>query len=262
MGRATSPERRPNLAATAVTDSASYLACIQRGSALAKDGLMNSCATLTRRIGGAAAAAGLAGLAVVISACGSSPATSAPPASSATSGTAPPAGASSASGTPSVAASTSPATTSTAQAGLAGCVSSELQAKLGQSQGAAGTIYQVVVLTNTSNSACTLDGYPGVSFVTGEGGRVIGAPATRNTAIGDVPVTLQPGGKASTLVGVEDVGALTPAKCRPGKASWLQVYAPGDTGALYVQYSSEVCTDAAQKFMTDGAVRPGTSGGA
>jgi hypothetical protein len=211
---------------------------------------MNSLATATRRICVLAGAAGAAGL---ITACGSGA-----PAATATGpaiGTAPAASSSSAT-TP----ATSPAQSSPAQVSPASCVSSDLQAKLGASQGAAGTIYQVVALTNTSDATCTLYGYPGVSFVSGIGGKVIGAPAVRNPAIGDALVSLAPGGQASTLVGVEDVGALPQSKCQPGKANWLQIYAPGDTGALYVQYSSQVCTNASEKFMTDTAVRSGASG--
>lgn len=51
---------------------------------------------------------------------------------------------------------------------------------LGDSDGAAGTIYQTVILTNESSKTCDLYGYPGVSFVTGAGGHQIGAPATRS----------------------------------------------------------------------------------
>ena len=214
---------------------------------------MNSLVTATVRVGVLAAAAGAASL---IAACGSgspSASTAGPPAGSSPAAT-PASGGTSSSAQPSAAPSSS------APAGPAGCLSSDLQAKLGVSQGAAGTFYQVVVLTNTSNAPCTLFGYPGVSFVTGVGGKVVGAPASRNPAIGDQLVTLPAGGEAHTMVGVEDVGALPPSKCHVGKASWLQIYAPGDTGKLYVQYSSQVCTNASEKFMTVSAVRAGAGG--
>jgi hypothetical protein len=220
---------------------------------------MNSHVTPTTRFRLLAGTAGLAALAGLVAACGGNP-TSAPPTGS-TSTTPPASRASTAPTSPAPRASSSATPSSPAQAAVAGCLSSNLQAKLGQAQGAAGTFYQVVVFTNTSNAACTLYGYPGVSFVTGVGGRVIGAPATRNTAIDGVLVTLQPGAQASSLVGVEDVGALPPAKCQVAKADWMQVYAPGDTGALYLQYSAQVCTNASQTFMRVGAVRAGTGAG-
>src|SRR5215475_10768862 len=77
------------------------------------------------------------------------------------------------------AASTVPA----ASTGPGTCPPSALHVSLGDSEGAAGTFYRVIVLTNTSGSACTLYGYPGVSFVTRPGGSVIGAPARRNPLI-------------------------------------------------------------------------------
>jgi len=161
--------------------------------------------------------------------------------------------------TPSVDTSPAGGTPSPTPAGPATCLSSDLQASLGQSQGAAGTIYQLLVLTNTSSSDCTLYGYPGVSFVTGQGGSVVGSPAARNSLIPDTLVTLQPGTTASALLGVVDTGALPTSKCVPGTADWLQIYPPGDTGSLFVQLSSSVCTKVGEIYMHVTAVHAGSS---
>lgn len=214
---------------------------------------MNSVATspavtAARWAGMLAVAAGIAGL---LTACGSgSPA--ATPTKTITR-TAVATGATGAATTPSA----TPATT--ALAGPPTCLSSDLQASLGQGQGAAGTLYQLIVLTNTSASACTLYGYPGVSFVTGQGGSVIGAPASRNRLIPDTLITLRPGGTASALVGITDTAALPQSQCQPGKADWLQIYPPGDLGSLFVQYAAEVCTRPGEKFMTVTAMHAGTT---
>jgi hypothetical protein len=152
-------------------------------------------------------------------------------------------------------ASTGPATTG----GPATCQPSALRASVGQSQGAAGTFYQVLVLTNTSSSDCTLYGYPGVSFVTGPGGSVIGAPARRNPLIPDTLITLAPGAAASALAGITDTGALPQSACKPGKADLLQIYPPGDRGALFVPDSAEVCTRPGEKFMTITAMHAGAA---
>jgi Protein of unknown function (DUF4232) len=204
---------------------------------------MNTVGHLTRRFGFVAAAAGAAAL---LAGCGSKPAT--PAAAPTKTITVQPSSGS----TPASSPSATPA-------GPSGCLSSDLQASLGQSQGAAGTIYQLLILTNTSGSDCTLYGYPGVSFVTGQGGSVIGAPAARNSLIPDTLVTLQPGGTASALLGVVDTGALPPSKCVPGTADWLQIYPPGDTGSLFVQLSSSVCTKAGEVYMHVTAVHAGSS---
>ena len=206
---------------------------------------MNTVGQLTRRFGFIAAAAGAAAL---LAGCGSKPA--APAAAVTKTITVTPA-ASNSSG-----ATSSP---SPAPAGPPTCLPSDLQASLGQSQGAAGTIYQLLVLTNTSSSDCTLYGYPGVSFVTGQGGSVIGSPAARNSLIPDTLVTLQPGGTASALLGVVDTGALPQSACVPGTADWLQIYPPGDTGSLFVQLNSSVCTKVGEIYMHVTAVHAGSS---
>lgn len=208
----------------------------------------NSALARARRLAVLAAAAGMAGL---LTACGSASPTAAP--TKTITQTAPAVGATGTPATPSTA-----ATTATTPAGPPACVSSDLQASLGQGSGAAGTFYQLIVLTNTSSSACTLYGYPGVSFVTGQGGSVMGAPATRNPLISDSLITLQPGAAASALVGVTDTGALPQAACQPGSANWLQIYPPGALGSLFVQYSAQVCTKPGAKFMTVTAMHAGT----
>jgi hypothetical protein len=214
--------------------------------------MMSSCTAVTRRLSVLAAAASATGL---MAACGGgSPAAS--PTKTITE-TAPAAGNSSAATTPSP---TPAATAAASPAGPLTCASTGLKATLGVSQGAAGTIYQVIVLTNTSAAACTLYGYPGVSFVTSAGGSIIGAPAARNPIVPDALVTLQPGSQVYALVGVVQVDTLPKSACRPRQADWLQIYPPGDTGALFVQYSSQVCGRAKEKFMTVSAVRSGAGG--
>jgi Protein of unknown function (DUF4232) len=206
-------------------------------------------ATTARRAGLLAATAGAAAL---LTACGTSTPGPAPTKTVTTTATA--AGAPAPAATPSA---TTPA--AAAPAGPGTCPSSGLQASLGQGQGAAGTLYQVIVLTNTSNSACTLYGYPGVSFVTGQGGSVIGAPASRNPLIPDTLITLQAGQAASALVGVTDTGALPQSACKPGTSDWLQIYPPGDRGSLFVQYHAQVCTRPGEKYITVTAMHAGTT---
>ena len=210
--------------------------------------------TLARRTAILAAAAGGAAL---LTACGTASNPGAAPTKTVTATASAPASHSAAATQSPTATAGSGATA--AAAGPSPCVSSDLQASLGQSGAAAGTFYQLLVLTNTSGSACTLYGYPGVSFVTGMGGSVIGAPAARNSLIPDTLVTLPSGGAASALVGVTDTGNLPPSVCKPGTADWLQIYPPGAYGALYLQLSSSVCTRPGQKFMTVTAVHAGTS---
>jgi uncharacterized protein DUF4232 len=82
----------------------------------------------------------------------------------------------------------------------AGCSSSALSARVDLAQGgaAAGSTYVPIDFTNTSGNACTMEGYPGVSFVRGPSGGQLGNAATRNPAASPAMVTLAPGGVAQT----------------------------------------------------------------
>jgi hypothetical protein len=205
----------------------------------------------------AAALAGTCGLIAAcgfLAACGSAAAPGAAPAQTGTTGPGPGSvGGTSKPATPT--ANTAATSTPAAPTGPATCLASGLQAQPGLSQGAAGTIYQVVVLTNTSASTCTLYGYPGVSFVTGQGGSQVGAPATRNPAVKATQITLTPGGKANALLAVHDAGAFP--HCQLTSASWLRIYPPGDYGSLYVQYKAQTCANSANKILTVTAVSAG-----
>ena len=149
---------------------------------------------------------------------------------------------------PSSPSSPSPSPTSMSPSSGTGCLATDLQAQLGASQGTAGTIYQVIVLVNTSSSSCTLYGYPGVSFVTGVGGTQIGAPATKSTAQSGSLVTLAPGAKANALLAVHDAGAFP--DCKLTSTSWLRIYPPGDFGSVYVQYKTQACANKALPTMS------------
>jgi hypothetical protein len=206
--------------------------------------------------GAAAALASTCGLIAVcafVAACGSSAAQGAAPAQSATS--TPGSGSSSGGSTSTPASAATSTAASSTPAGPAGCLAADLQAQLGASQGTAGTIYQVIVLTNTSASSCTLYGYPGVSFVNGQGGSQVGAPATRNPAVKAAKLTLAPGGKANALLAVHDAGAFP--SCRLTNVDWLRIYPPGDYGSLYLQYKAQTCANAAKSILTVTAVSPG-----
>jgi len=113
----------------------------------------------------------------------------------------------------------------------------------------------VIVLTNTSASNCTLYGYPGVSFVTSEGGSQVGAPATRNPAVKATQLTIAPGGKANALLAVHDAGAYP--DCRLTSAHWLRIYPPGDFGSLYVQYKAQTCANTRKSILTVTALSAG-----
>lgn len=155
---------------------------------------------------------------------------------------------------------TTPTTAPAIQAGPGRCLASNLKGSPGTSQGAAGTFYTDVVLTNTSTASCTLYGYPGVSFVTAPGGSEVGAAANRDPISPTTLVTLAPGGQANILIALTDVGVYSPSECQPTSVSWLRIYPPDDYDSLYVHYPAQTCALAAKVVMRVSAVRAGLTG--
>src|SRR3954462_7133879 len=77
---------------------------------------------------------------------------------------------------------------------------SGLAVRLGRASGAAGSTYRPLVFTNTSTTACTLRGYPGVAYVPPTSGLQVGPPASRYAGLRIRTVTLAPGGHAAALL--------------------------------------------------------------
>jgi hypothetical protein len=90
-------------------------------------------------------------------------------------------------------------------------------------EGALGTIYRGLVFTNTGGRTCTIQGFPGMSFVAGDDGHQVGKAAAWDGAKGGV-LTLKPGEAATAPVGFTNIDAYDPANCRPTPVRGLRVY--------------------------------------
>ena len=99
---------------------------------------------------------------------------------------------------------------------------------------------RALVLTNTGPAACALRGFPGVSYVTGDSGRQVGAAAVRVGSEG-AAVRLAPGARAQALVSFANTGVFDPAVCRPTPVRGLRVYPPGERAALFVPAPGTGC---------------------
>jgi hypothetical protein len=200
----------------------------------------------------AVAAAALASAAVLAAACGgSSPA--ATPTKTVT-----------VTASPQAPAATSPGTatgTPAAPGAAAPCPTRSLGLKPGLSQGAAGSVYQVLDFTNISNVTCTLYGYPGVSLAGGRPGAPVGLAASEDATTPRKLVTLAPGQVANALLRI--VGALNfPAsKCGPVKTQWIQVYPPNQTTPIYLAYKTTGCSKPV-RILSVSVVRAGSGGSA
>jgi Protein of unknown function (DUF4232) len=174
----------------------------------------------------------------------------------------PPAGPTrSATSQPSPLPSASPASAPVA-AGPAPCTASGLRISIGASNGAAGSLYYPLDFTNVSGSACTMYGYPGVSFATGPGGSTVGGPAVRNPTFRKALVTLDPGVTAHAPLKVANAENYSAALCKPVTAHWLEIFPPASYVADFVAFTAVTCTGTIPSGSTLGiyVVLPGTSG--
>ncbi len=138
------------------------------------------------------------------------------------------------------------------------CYASELTVWLGTpGNGTAGSTYYDLELSNTSTSACTLYGYPGISA--DSGGHQLGSAAGRDHSRPSTLVTLQPGGTTHAFLQITDVGVYSPATCKPVSAQLLRVYAPGDYSSLNMPFQGgfQACSRRGPVYLHVTAVIPG-----
>jgi len=129
----------------------------------------------------------------------------------------------------------------------------------GTSNGAAGTIGQVILFTNTSTVTCLLHAFPGVAGLDNAGNQLVQAtrvvnlaPFTGSTA--SLPtVTLSPGATASALVFGSDVPTGTATSCVTYAA--LLVTPPNAVQSVRVAVTMPGCAG-----LRVGPVYPGTTG--
>jgi hypothetical protein len=201
------------------------------------------------------AVAALGGAALLIAACGSaSPAAAPAPTKTVTVPASQPA--STAPATPTTSASPTPA-------GPPPCPTSALKSSVGTGNGAAGSTYYPLEFTNASSAACTLFGYPGVSFVTGTGGSQIGRAASRNPAVGSTLVTLAPGSTAHATLQVVNAMNYPDADCHLVTAHTMKIYPPNQTAPIYLSFNAPACSSHAKSvhILAVEAVQQGNGGG-
>jgi hypothetical protein len=169
--------------------------------------------------------------------------------------------------TPSAPASTAPSSSSPSTAaspsaggaGAAACPTRSLSVKAGLSQGAAGSIYQVLDFSNISNATCTLYGFPGVSLAGGSPVKQIGLAAAEDHSSPRVLVTLAPGAVANALLRIVQAANFPPSRCDLVNADFLQIYPPNQTTPVYLKYKAQACAKPVQ-ILTVSVVKAGSGG--
>lgn len=123
--------------------------------------------------------------------------------------------------------------------------------------GTAGGTDVTLVLTNTSSSPCTLQGWPGVSFVGHGNGTQIGAAARQDRTAGHPTVTI-PAHQTGFVPLHYSVAANYPtATCKPVAADGFRVYPPASKTSLFVKAAGlTACSNASLDLLTVSAILP------
>ncbi len=151
-----------------------------------------------------------------------------------------------------VVASTAAASAARDAAAPARCTTAHLEVwfGLGLGGGTAGSTYYPLEFSNIGRSACTLNGYPGVSGF-GNNGRAVGPPASRNGQPHGT-VTLAARATAHAILRVVDWGALCSKEV---PAAGLRVFPPGAKTSQPVPFAFGAC--ARRGVLIVGPVRAG-----
>jgi hypothetical protein len=122
------------------------------------------------------------------------------------------------------------------------CHAAELSVAFGGRGGGAGAgkLATAIVFTNSGDRTCTMNGFPGVSFVTEENGPQIGAAAARDGEVG-APVLLAPGDTAVAPLLITSFAPYPAQKCQVRDVGGLRIYPPGDTVPLFLPGANRTC---------------------
>ncbi|WP_370444825.1 DUF4232 domain-containing protein [Amycolatopsis sp. CA-128772] len=190
---------------------------------------------LTRLFPVVAASAGVLALA----ACGSGGTT--PAASSSTPSSASPTATTTVTTATSSPASSAPAAPPVAQPADNGlCKAGDVKLSLGQGDAGAGSRYRPLLITNSSAKPCTIQGFPGVSYVAGTDGHQVGKDAFREGGKGNA-VKLNPGQTAAADIQFVNVGNFDPGACQPTQVKGLRIYLPQETASNFVPDEGTGC---------------------
>jgi hypothetical protein len=136
------------------------------------------------------------------------------------------------------------------------CKAGDLRVSLGGGDAAMGHTYRTLRFTNVSGHSCTVQGFPGVSYVAGDDGHQVGAPAAR-TGNSGTSIRLANGQTASTTVGMVNARNYDAATCKPQAVRGFRVYVPDERAAKFVQLNGTGCGNAKVQQLTVQALQPG-----
>jgi Protein of unknown function (DUF4232) len=143
---------------------------------------------------------------------------------------------------------------------VARCAEADLRVWIGLpgDQVAEASTYQLE-LSNVSQYACTLEGYPGVSAF-GADGQQLGSAARRahDGYHAVSPVTLERGATVHAELTIADNDDFTQSACRPTQGDGLHVYPPNDHRRQAIPLAFSACGRRGPKYLDISQVIAGT----
>jgi len=121
---------------------------------------------------------------------------------------------------------------------LAACTNADITVTQGRKTGAAGTFGVGLVFTNTSGTACTLEGYPATALLDG-GGQQIGQAAQPNSTVQAAAVTLQPHAAGYLTVLFPNPGNFSGNQCSTQQSSFVQIKPSGQSSVFKVPLTAD-----------------------
>ena len=128
------------------------------------------------------------------------------------------------------------------------CTNANLTAKYRGGDAATSHVYGRIVLHNTSDRTCWVQGYGGLSYVGGGNGTQIGAAADR-TPSNKPRVTLKPGDKVRSAVVETSYAPYPRKKCKPREVDGFRVYVPDETRSQFVAHPTTGCANPAVHLL-------------
>jgi hypothetical protein len=121
--------------------------------------------------------------------------------------------------------------------------------------GAAGSIFYKLYLTNLSGRSCTLRGFPGVSAVN-LAGHSLGRSAARESFQKPTTVTVGRGATAQAVLRIANPGNFPASACREVIAAGLRVRPPGRVSSKVVPFPFNTCSGSGVGNLSVRAVTP------
>ena len=164
----------------------------------------------------------------------------------------------SASAAPSSGSGSSAGSGATGEASGDRCAAASLAGRIeAGSGGAAGSVIVHLVLENTGSTTCTVQGWPGVSFVGGGTGKQIGAAAAAEKSSPHPTVTLAPGKTAVAPLKIVRAENYSAGDCSPQTPDGFRVYPPGSKQSLFVKDTDyQACASADASLLSVQAFVP------